>query len=384
MRARVALALLCACGPAPGAGRAVPEFTVDLDVDAGERWREVALHYKWALPAMMDNFKAFLEENLESGDMARWETAINASVTPEISQELDGVLKYTDSPKLTRRILILRQAMYELQFYRGCSGMLAAMENGTVVHGRNMDYILRFVIDGKVYNLRDVTFDVTFVRGNVPIMTSVHWPGQLGIHTAMRFGGWTFEQNTRYLGNDRKANLAAGLLGSVPLTLFARKQMETIKEFRPAVDAFQKANFMAPSYFIIAGTGEWEGAVLTISREGGEDGCSKRVNSEDDWLLLQTNDDWCGMPFDYRRHAAKAALPNRLNGSRSVSTSTILDFMTRAPLMNYATVFTWVAVPATGYHHSVVPDEKTSLREKLSRRKDRMAQSIIGVDVKLS
>merc|ERR1712228_416197 len=103
-------------------------------------------------------------------------------------------------------------------------------------------------------------------------MTSVTWPGQLGIHTAMRYGGWSFEQNTRNVNNNRVLNLAAGLAGAVPFSLFARQAMETINDFTSAVSAFENGNFMAPHYFIMAGSQKWQGAVLTISRLDEESG----------------------------------------------------------------------------------------------------------------
>merc|ERR1719188_1674790 len=59
------------------------------------------------------------------------------------------------------------------------------------------------------------------MRGGQPLYTSVTWPLQLGVHTAMRFGGWSFEQNTRRTGNDMVADLASGKRGSGPFALFA-------------------------------------------------------------------------------------------------------------------------------------------------------------------
>jgi len=236
--------------------------------------------------------------------------------------------------------------------------VLAAMENGTVVHGRNMDYTLPFTINGTTYNFPDVTSDVTFIRNGTPLMTSVTWPFQIGIHTAMRFGGWSFEQNTRSIGNNRSLNLAAGLNGSKVYMLFVRQQMEKIEDFASAVDILENGNFMAPQYFIMSGYNKWEGAMLTISRHGQEKGCSSRFSSKADWLLLQTNDDWCGRAEDWRRPFANMLFPYWLPNSSSVSASAVLNVMLAFPLHQpVLTVFTWVAIPATGFHETFTSRE---------------------------
>jgi len=256
---------------------------------------------------------------------------------------------------ISRSLYVISQAMYELEYSPFCSGTLAAMENGTVVHGRNMDYMLPFTVNGTTYNFPDVTFEVTFIRNGTPLMTSVTWPGQLGIHTAMRFGGWSFEQNTRSVGNNRSLNLAAGLNGSKVYGLFVRQQMETIEDFASAVDALENGNFMAPQYFIMSGYNKWQGAILTISRHGQEKGCASRFSSEDDWLLLQTNDDWCGKAEDLRRPIALKTLPSQLPDSTSVNSSAVMNVMTHFPLMQLSTAFSWVAIPATGFHEIRLP-----------------------------
>merc|ERR1719188_2124360 len=96
------------------------------------------------------------------------------------------------------------------------------------------------------------------MRGGQPLYTSVTWPLQLGIHTALRFGGWSFEQNTRRSGNDMQEDLAALQKGGLQAGMFARKAMETIPDFETAVHTLWNGNWAAPQYFIMAGAQPWE------------------------------------------------------------------------------------------------------------------------------
>merc|ERR1719373_919051 len=145
-----------------------------------------------------------------------------------------------------------------------CSGFISAMENGTTIHARNMDYPLQFEHKGKLIGWPELTIQVLFIRNKKPLYISVNWPNQLGIHTAMRFDGWSFEQNTRRTGFDVEDNMEAGRRGGLLYGVLARQVMESVPDYATAVDTLHNANFMSSSYFILAGTGPYEAAVLSI------------------------------------------------------------------------------------------------------------------------
>jgi len=133
--------------------------------------------------------------------------------------------------------------------------------------------------------------------------------------------------------------------------------METIEDFATAVEVLQNAHFVAPQYFIMSGSQQWQAAVLTISRHGQEKGCATRLGNEADWLLLQTNDDYCGKAEDLRRPIANffAKVSSLSADSAWVNASSVLNIMIGFPLMTPLTAFTWVAMPATGFHETVLP-----------------------------
>lgn len=342
---------------------AVPQFTVDLDVDPEERWKDVILHFKdlGAVEALT-RWDAVPRPSYKVEQA--WLQAAQSQFDEDFEGEIRGWMKYGGF-NVTRSGMISSAAMYEMNYPAYCSGIVAAMPNGTVVHGRNMDYMMELEVNGKVLGWPALTVDVTFLRGGQPLMTSVTWPMQLGIHTAMRFDGWTFEQNTRHLGNDLELNTAGVQQGGQLFTLLARRVMEREPDFESAVQELWSANLAAPSYFIMTGKGPFEAAVLSMDRGGVHNSSSPplmRLSAENStWHLLQTNDDVTGTPGDYRRPLETWKLKRSVQSQ--VSPEWVFSEMHGIGLNNPITVFTWIAIPATGFHRTVLPHESLALPE---------------------
>jgi len=373
-----------ASAPARAKTQGIPSFYVDLDAAPEQRWYNVTKYwlelglYPERLKMDIDPFQAALVKTVK--------------VDEEYMREFRGIVAQINDPELTVDALILRNLGYELSgfqdeplellgemlrlgaqavsgFATGCSGLLAAMPNGTVVHGRNMDYDGLEVVgkDGRVYHWPDVTVEVVFVKAGKPFITSTHWPGLTGIHTAMRYGGWSFEQNTRLHG--AQTSVLYGLLqGSGGFLLDARKIMEQVPDFDTAVERLYDLNLMAPQYFIVAGPLPYQGAVITMNR-GGEHTNStppvRRLSSSDPvmkdgqsysgWSVYQSNDDFTGFPIDFRRPTEEARLSQ--STQEMVSTDWVFGQMIAPPIFNPMTVFTTVYIPATGYHKTIVHPE---------------------------
>mmetsp|Transcript_73726 Transcript_73726/g.203510 ORF Transcript_73726/g.203510 Transcript_73726/m.203510 type:complete len:415 (+) Transcript_73726:103-1347(+) len=361
-----------ASAPARAKTQGIPSFYVDLDAAPEDRWQNVTSHwlelgmYPQAL-RQIGPLSSFAKELFKVME-----------VDEEYLREMRGIVAQINDPEVSVDSLILESVGYELsgsvddpsflpqKSSIGCSGLLAAMPNGTVVHGRNMDYGgFEYVgKDGRVYHYPDVTVEVVFVKAGKPFITSTHWPGMTGIHTAMRYGGWSFEQNTRFHG--ARTSLLYGLVqGSGGFMLRARKVMEQVADFETAVQQLAASNVMAPQYFIMAGPEPYQGAVITMDR-GGEhlNGTPpvRRVSSGppvvkdgqsyEGWYVFQTNDDMGGMPVDLRTPTEQVRL--RRSRQEMVSTDWVYDQLTTPPVFNDGTVFTTMYVPATGYHSTTV------------------------------
>jgi len=334
----------------------VPTVVIDLDAAPEDRWKNATAHWV-KLGAYPVNLNVTPPRNgSREGKIVR---AMMAEVDDEYLREMKGIIADLGLPERMVSRLLLNNLGYELFRVGGCSGVLAAMPNGTVVHGRNMDYMGTYQTeDGRALQLPDVLIQVLWMRGGKPLFTSVQWPGFTGIHTAMRFGSWSFEQNTR--SHTVPLSYQHGLkYGPRGFLLSARKIMETTPDFEAAVEKLRRLDLMAPSYFIVAGAGPYQGAVITMDRGAGQTGAmpvtwlstnrsSMRHSSVyTDWGVVQTNDDLDKKPLDKRRPNEELRLAQ--STQELVSPSWVFSEMTGGALYVGSTVFTSVFVPATGY-----------------------------------
>jgi len=339
----------------------VPQFDVNLDLPAKERWINVTLYWADEIAQMSPKMEEFMAGKFNTTTQAEWLEYAIGILSEEHQDEMQGILDTlhgAGKTEVTMLQLYMNNFMYELESPAFCSGLLAAMPDGTVIHGRNMDYGFHFELDGEILNWPDVTYDVTFWKGGQPIMTSVSWPAQLGIHTAMRFDGWSFEQNTRH-SNDLWENFAAMKAGGKQYTTTMRTIMETTPTFEDALASIEATNFMAPQYFVMAGAAPYEAAVVSVARVGQTEPATppvERMNEDGGiWHLVQTNDDFDKAPVDLRRPLANQKLaPLHID---VVDLGFVENFMANEPLFTGSTVFTWIASPATGYHLTKARDK---------------------------
>mmetsp|Transcript_59314 Transcript_59314/g.127463 ORF Transcript_59314/g.127463 Transcript_59314/m.127463 type:complete len:415 (+) Transcript_59314:80-1324(+) len=344
--------------------RTLPSLQVDLDEAPESRWNSVVKYYlDTGLIQADEASEAASEEkpHLQPSDEKKWIDAIKLEISDEVMREAAGMAAYVNSydPAINISVdhILSAQYGYEQNYPEYCSGLIAAMPNGTVIHGRNMDYPGSWTWKNQTIGWPEKTTEVTFIRGGLPLYTSLHWPLQLGIHTAMRFGGWSFEQNTRRLGNDMQNDLSALQQGGHGFCLFARRVMEQVPDFETALQTLWTTKWAAPQYFIMTGAKPWEGAVLSLDRLGAHEASSpspvRLSQNESRWHLVQTNDDRNAFSSDPRRPMANAYLAT--SGQSQVSTEWMLDQMSRPPLFNFFTAFTWIAIPATDYHQTTLP-----------------------------
>merc|ERR1719517_153839 len=94
--------------------------------------------------------------------------------------------------------------------------------------------------------------DVTMTRGGKPLISSVTQPLNLGVHTGMRLGGWSFELNTRTTTSESpmRMNLDTMKSGGVAVSFYVRKLMERVPDFETAIKELYAANFAADAYFV--------------------------------------------------------------------------------------------------------------------------------------
>jgi hypothetical protein len=287
-----------------------------------------------------------------------WNTATPGD---EAFLELQSMVDQMNDPDVTYELIAMWNMLYELASptgFGGCSGVLAAMPNGTVVHGRNMDYRFSFQGPGAItYNWPNITYNAVWMRGGKPIMKSTNWPLHTFSATFMRYGnetgkGWTYEQNTRP-GNDAAANLNALKQGGKVWGDIVRRLMLQTADFTTAVNTLATTRFICPMYFIMAGGGPYEGAVISVDRmEHQLDTPGLQLLNETNWNQVQTNDDTNKDPIDARRPGIVAELEGVSQGD--VGGALVSSIMDSAPARWWATAYSCVWIPATGFYETLL------------------------------
>mmetsp|Transcript_61447 Transcript_61447/g.190846 ORF Transcript_61447/g.190846 Transcript_61447/m.190846 type:complete len:404 (+) Transcript_61447:89-1300(+) len=338
----------------------VPTEVIDLDLPPEERWRDFALRHRDEIVAKSQGMGVLYERALGPAVAARWMAA--APVSEELLAEYRSFVKYVDHPDVTLQRLVLTDMWHAVGAPTfACTGLLAATPNGTVIHGRNVDYEsdkLAEMAERLGVELRGGGgfYDGIFLRGGQPVVSFVGSVGNLGIHTGMRIGAWSWNSNARIAPNNMTANLLATESGSLNFPWVSRKYLLEIPDFASAVQAFSNTSFNAPNYFILAGSGPFQGAVITVDRGGVREPETPPVQmlskERGVWHLVQTNDDLLHPPVDARRGTALARLAQ--SPQAQVTEAFVLGEMKASPVMNSDTLLTWVANPKAGTHQTVL------------------------------
>jgi len=338
----------------------VPTEVIDLDLPPEERWRDFALRHRDEIVAKSQGMGVLYERALGPAVAARWMAA--APVSEELLAEYRSFVKYVDHPDVTLQRLVLTDMWHAVGAPTfACTGLLAATPNGTVIHGRNVDYEsdkLAEMAERLGVELRGGGgfYDGIFLRGGQPVVSFVGSVGNLGIHTGMRIGAWSWNSNARIAPNNMTANLLATESGSLNFPWVSRKYLLEIPDFASAVQAFSNTSFNAPNYFILAGAGAYEGAIVTVDRGGvrvpGTPPVQTLSQEKGVWHLVQTNDDLLHPPVDARRGTALARLAQ--SPQAQVTEAFVLGEMKASPVMNSDTLLTWVANPKAGTHQTVL------------------------------
>lgn len=326
----------------PDRSKGLETMEINLDLPPRQRFKYLARKYRnWyrSLTAKrLEDIKQFDPAFLD-------EMVANYNLEDEHREEIEGFLEEINDPRCTLRLSLIGQMKYELGFSQtfACTGIVAAMENGTVVHGRNMDV-------GKTpFHHGEGMFNAVFKRNGQPLYEGPFSVGTFGVGTALRYGGWSIEQNTRSTrARSQEAwnaeVLAGAKMGGRAFPFVVRSIIERVPDFDTAVREFAKAKFMAPHYWIMAGAKPFEGAVVTTGQVGRPADVRLLKDQPRDWFLIQTNDDHWQPPVDARRDSARTYMT--VQGRGRVRQGSVWKSMRSSPVCNPSTWWTWQAIPA--------------------------------------
>lgn len=142
--------------PANGSSKPTPVYTVDLNLPAEDRWTHIVTPYRPQILKILNFMKKIAPEGAFEAV-----TAILGDIEGAFGQpwadEMRGVAKALN---ISLGDVVYTNLYYE--FDAACTSIVAQQTNGTIYHGRNMDYGLP--------NLQAVTIQVNFKYGDGPVL----------------------------------------------------------------------------------------------------------------------------------------------------------------------------------------------------------------------
>ena len=171
MLLRLSLLLVCAAGSWAAATVPAPRYVINLDLAAQDRWTHVIPDYKADFQSLLKQIKKMLPP--EVVDLASLiGDDVEKYVPYPYSLEMVGVAVAGD---VALGEVLLGNMLYEVTAFnsskldKACTSIVAEAVNGTIYHGRNLDYTFTEV-------LRNMTIIAEFQSGGKTVYTG----GQLG------------------------------------------------------------------------------------------------------------------------------------------------------------------------------------------------------------
>eukprot|EP00057_Strongylocentrotus_purpuratus_P006364 XP_011660838.1 PREDICTED: N-acylethanolamine-hydrolyzing acid amidase [Strongylocentrotus purpuratus] len=206
---------------------------------------------------------------------------------------------------------------------RACTSIVAQDANGTIWHGRNLDYNFTDA-------MRNISAIIDFKSQGKTVYTTTSFVGQVGVFTGMKPYKFTISLNERDKGKAIEnivEMLQALLLGQVKFTTFVlRDALANDNSFDEVVQRFTSEQEVAPAYLIVAGVNPGEGVVITKAR----------VTTVNVWRLdLSGNryrDD--GYLIDPGNKAMNSV------GQKNIDNNTMWNVLSTQPVLNDQTIYT--------------------------------------------
>ncbi|GMR62190.1 hypothetical protein PMAYCL1PPCAC_32385 [Pristionchus mayeri] len=325
-------------------------YRIQLDSPPSARWNQVVDDHLQYLPQLLEEV-AQLVPSSDQSEVYKLAENLRNFLPEEYANELEGIANRTGLPM--GEIVILN-VIYDLTSYntsrilfQGCTGILACDENGRILHGRNLDYMMQNL-------LRNITILVDFYRGEKLVYSGTTFAFYTGLLTGQRPGGFTVSLNQRYSGSFTE-NLLAAVVTKFqnPVSFLIRRTLDEESSFARAVDRLSSTHIIAPCYMIVGGMTEYEGAIISRDRWSAAD---VQTLNETNWFLVQTNFDHWNEENDDGRKPTAVELLSELDRSDLNATS-IFEILSAPPVRNDLTIFSGVmsaAAPAVLFDTTMI------------------------------
>jgi len=206
-------------------------------------------------------------------------------IQPEYYTEISGM---APALGLDAKILLMTQYVYEFTAF--CTSVIAQDANGKIIHSRNLDFAFADA-------MRTITYEGVFMRDDKELFRSVMFAGLTGVFTGHR-EGFSISLNERKPSWrsdpwDFLLNLGDIFLGYPQVSHVIRDTLTECSTYECAFNRLATTSQIAPSYYAVAGTKGYEGAIISRDRHGV---AHIDMISDSRWYVNQANDDhWTGV-----------------------------------------------------------------------------------------
>lgn len=314
----------------------VETFTIDLDGDPLTRYNEPNKEFYNITASGMKMILSYIPKELHEVISVLYYNVVK-KIYPDLSLELVGISKYFGIPEYQ---IYLYQLVYDI--VASCTSIVATSYDGTVIHGRNFDYLIPEL-------LKKAQYLAIYKKKNKEEFRCIATSGITGLLTCMKTGKFAISVNERDddSGNGLKKTIQAVKNGKI-ITLWAvRRAVEAANTYDELVKMLQEIKICSTVYFIVSGVKRNEGIVITRDRTFALDSWKL---SDNEWFLVQVNTDrWRQIPTNETDRRTPAI--NRLKEIGRYNINTELMFnkvMKLYPNNNKDTIFYSVMCAKTG------------------------------------
>jgi hypothetical protein len=336
----------------------VPEFTINLDLDPEERFKEVIQHFEKPLYDVYNT----MANNMFVRHLYKQIAAHRGDENSELAGEIRGIAKYSKIPVAA---IQAAQLLYELQTIMvpvenitwpwgettqlagekptfGCTGIIArSADDGTVTHARNLDFSF-------AKWLSNMTYNGVFYKGGKELFTAQMIAGYSAVITGMRRGqnGYAIEINTRFPSKSSNINsLMTHIFHEKRTTSgwIKRQVLQNIDNFEEAVKAFSTSPYASTEYNVISGN--QKGVILARNPDDVYHTLTLGPN-KNDYIVITNFDYWdhdIKEYFDYTSthfgHSRRIGAEKILNASANINYAQLYQTLNDEEVIAKDTIF---------------------------------------------
>ena len=325
----------------------IETFQINLDSPPEERWKEPILAKK----DFIHQYKEMVFQKIQTSDIPSILSDIRNNSyfsNSDFSREISGVAKYSN---LSHEEVFLLNYMYEM--FAACTSIVYENSNGEIVLGHNLDYFFTIPMGHSIVQLE-------FYKGGNLLYKAQAVSGQIGFFSALRpeaFALTINQRSKRRIGSLQSYLKSLFTANILPIIYTIRQGMEDHDDFENVVSFLSETKLGTNCYFILSGTKNNEGIVITRGPETVDDATRIDANKENDgWFLVQTNSDRNTTNYqtrDIRRFIAENRVRNI--GRKEISAERVMkEVLYLSPNRNSITILSSVMSAQTGQFNTTM------------------------------